>query len=67
MTGNKLFDTLLDKALNKAGEAAALAYALYQLLGGDDTEDAAQLLEQYGYTDENGEWALASAGIKDET
>jgi len=51
-----LFDKLLDKALNKAGEAAELAYALYGLLGGDDPEDAAQLLEQYGYTDENGEW-----------
>ncbi len=53
---DKLFDTLLDKALNKAGEAAELAYALYGLLGGDDPEEAAQLLEQYGYTDENGEW-----------
>jgi len=51
-----LFDKLLDKALNKAGEAAELAYALYGLLDGDDPEDAAQLLEQYGYTDENGEW-----------
>lgn len=53
---DKLFDTLLDKALGKAGEAAELAYALYGLLGGDDPEDAAQLLEKYGYTDENGEW-----------
>jgi hypothetical protein len=51
-----LFDKLLDKALNKAGEAAELAYALYGLLGGDDPEDAALLLQQYGYTDENGEW-----------
>ena len=51
-----LFDKLLDKALNKVGEAAELAYALYGLLGGDDPEDAAQLLQQYGFTDENGEW-----------
>ena len=51
-----LFEKTLEKALEKAGEAAELAYALYGLLGGDDPEDAAQLLEKYGYTDENGEW-----------
>jgi ABC-type transport system substrate-binding protein len=26
------------------------------LIEGDDPEEAAQLLEKYGYTDENGEW-----------
>lgn len=55
MTDN-MFDRLLDRALNKVGEATELAYALYGLLNGDDSEGAAQLLEQYGYTDENGEW-----------
>ena len=53
---DKLFDTLLDEALGKAGEAAALAYALYQCYEGDDMGEGAELLQQYGYTDENGEW-----------
>jgi hypothetical protein len=53
---DRLFKMTLDKALEKAGEAAELAYAIYRLLEGDDPEDAAQLLEKYGYTDENGEW-----------
>lgn len=54
---DKLFDTLLDKALNKAGEAAELAYLLYQSLEGDALpEEIAQALEKYGYVDENCEW-----------
>ncbi len=50
------FNIILEKALAKAGEAAQLAYAIYGLIEGDDPEEAAQLLEKYGYTDENGEW-----------
>jgi hypothetical protein len=53
---DKFFDVVIEKALAKAGEAAELAYAIYGLIGGDGPEEAAQLLEKYGYTDENGEW-----------
>jgi hypothetical protein len=53
---DKVLDIVIEKALAKAGEAAQLAYALYGLIGGDDPEEAAQLLEKYGYVDENGEW-----------
>jgi hypothetical protein len=53
---DKVLDIAIEKALAKASEAAQLAYALYGLIGGDDPEEAAQLLEKYGYVDENGEW-----------
>ena len=53
---DKIFDMVVEKALAKAGEAAELAYAIYGLIEGDDPEEAAQLLEKYGYVDENGEW-----------
>ena len=53
---NKFFNKTLDIALAKTGESAELAYAIYGLLEGDDPEYAAQLLEEYGYTYENGEW-----------
>lgn len=53
-------DTVIDIALKQVGEWAArshkLAYAIYGLLEGDGGEDAAALLEHYGYTDENSEW-----------
>ena len=53
---DKIFDILLNKSLDKIDEAADLAYALYRLLEGDDHERASQLLEKYGYVDEDGEW-----------
>lgn len=53
---DKFFDKVIDTALSKAGEAAALAYALYQCYEGDDMGEGAELLHKYGYTDENGEW-----------
>jgi len=34
----------------------ALAYAINGLLEGDDPEEAAALLQKYGYTDEDGFW-----------
>lgn len=40
--------------------AERLAYAIYRLLEGDDP-DAAALLEEYGFTDENGEWIYEDA------
>lgn len=55
------FDIMLDVSLKHVGKLAErearLAKAIYDLLGGDDPEDAAALLEEYGYTDpECGEW-----------
>ena len=52
---DKVFEKTVDLALAKAGEAVELAYALHGLIGGDDPERAAYLLEKYGYVDENGE------------
>jgi len=37
-------------------KANRLAYAIYGMIEGGDPEEAAQLLAEYGYTDENGEW-----------
>ena len=53
---DKMYVALIEQALRKTGEAAELAFALHGLLGGNDPDDAAQLLEKYGYTDQNGEW-----------
>lgn len=55
---DKLFDTLLDKALGKAGEAAELAFLLYEFLMNDGAypEEAWDALQRYGYLDENGKW-----------
>jgi len=53
-------DKELEIALNHVGDLGSrcykLAYAIYGLIEGDDSEEAAQLLAEYGYTDENGEW-----------
>jgi hypothetical protein len=53
-------DRELDIALrhvNKwAEQSDRLAYAIYGLLEGDDPESAAALLQEYGYTDEDGFW-----------
>ena len=53
---DKLFDTLLDKALGKAGEAAELAYMLYQVMEGDVPDDIYETLHRYGYVNEDYEW-----------
>jgi len=54
------FDIILDVSLKHvsdlANRADRLAKAVYDLLQGDDSEDASVLLDEYGYTDENGEW-----------
>lgn len=54
------FMSMLDISLQHvdyhAEKADKLAYAIYRLLEGDDPEEHAQLLADYGYTDENGEW-----------
>jgi len=51
-----MLDTALDHVSKHAEKADQLAYVIYGLLEGDDPEGAAQLLADYGYTDENGEW-----------
>ncbi len=51
-----MLDTALENAFDNAERADRLAYAIYGLLEGGDPEDAAQLLEQFGYTNEYGEW-----------
>lgn len=58
MTSDKIFNTLLSTAMDKTGEAAELAYAIYQMLEGDDIgyERGSELLEKYGYLNEDGEW-----------
>lgn len=52
----KMLDVSLAHVSLHADRADKLAYAIYGLLEGDDPEVAAQLLADYGYTDENGEW-----------
>ena len=52
-------ENILKNCLEKTGEAAEtaeLAYVIYRLMEGDDPEDVGQLLQEYGYTYENGEW-----------
>jgi hypothetical protein len=51
-----MLDTALAHVSRHAERADKLAYAIYGILGGDDPEAAAQLLADYGYTDEFGEW-----------
>jgi hypothetical protein len=53
---DKLFDSLLDKALSKAGEAGELAYMLYQVMEGDVPDDIYETLHKYGYVNDDYEW-----------
>ena len=56
---DRIFDKTLDLMLAKAGEAAELAYMLYDVLGGDRgelSEEVGDLLLKYGYVDEDYMW-----------
>ena len=43
------------KKINYKDRCDQLAYAIYRMIEGDDG-GGAELLEAFGYTDENGEW-----------
>lgn len=51
-----MLDISLQHVSTHANRADALARAIYGLIEGDDPEEAAQLLQEYGYTDEDGFW-----------
>lgn len=53
---NRMLDISLKHVSKLGNRADRLAEAIYGLLEGGDPEDAAALLDEYGYTDENGEW-----------
>lgn len=53
---DKTFDKAVDLALREAGKASTLAYLLYQVMNGDVTDDVHDILQEYGYVDENFEW-----------
>ena len=56
---DRFFDRTLDLMLAKAGEAAELAYTLYDVLGGERGElgeEVGDLLLKYGYVDEDYKW-----------
>lgn len=38
------------------GRETEIAYMLYRLLDGDTVDNAYEILEHYGYVDENHEW-----------
>lgn len=50
------FMQLVGIALGHVNNSDRLARAIYGLIEGDDPEDAAELIHELGYTDENGEW-----------
>jgi len=50
-----VLDTALAHVSKEAEKASRLAYELYRMIEGDDL-NALELLAEYGYTDENGEW-----------
>lgn len=51
-----MLDVALQHVSKHADRADRLAEAIYGLIEGDGPEDAAQLLQEYGYTDEDGFW-----------
>lgn len=56
---DRFFDKTLDLMLAKVGEAAELAYMLYDVLGGASGElgeEVGDLLLKYGYVDEDYKW-----------
>lgn len=52
----KMVETSLKFVGELGDQADQLAYAIQQLLEGGDPEDAAALLQKFGYTDEDGFW-----------
>ena len=55
MTDREL-DIALEHVGKWGGRADHLAKLIYGLIEGDDPEDAAQALTDYGYCDEDGLW-----------
>ena len=55
-----MYEKMLETALGHVGmwsdRADKLAAAIYGLIEGDGPEEAAELLHEYGYTDEDGFW-----------
>lgn len=51
-----MLESSLQHVSHHAERCDNLAYEIYKLLEGNDPEEAAQMLNDYGYTDENGEW-----------
>jgi hypothetical protein len=52
----KMVETSLKFVGELGDQADQLAYAIQQLLEGGDPEDAAALLQKFGYTDKDGFW-----------
>jgi hypothetical protein len=52
----RMLDITLQHVSKHAENADRLAYEIFKLLEGNDPEDAAELIHELGYTDENGEW-----------
>ena len=53
---DRLFENSINLMLSKSGEAAELAYLLYQVMEGDVPEDIYETLYKYGYINEDYEW-----------
>lgn len=53
---DRIFEKSIELMLAKAGEAAELAWTLYDVLQGDVGEEVGELLHRYGYVDENYKW-----------
>ena len=52
----KMVETSLKFVGELGDQSDQLARALYGLMEGDDGEEAAALLQKFGYTDEDGFW-----------
>ena len=52
----RMFHVARQRVSKYAENADRLAYEIFKLLEGNDPEDAAELIHELGYTDENGEW-----------